>query len=74
MEVLHPERFENPNKSKPIAVTKGSTVQSTGKQGLAVRLTDKQRDFLKQAQAQGVKMTAEEYAKQLDMTGDLKND
>lgn len=71
---LHPDKFENPNKSKPIAVTKGSSASTSSKSGLASRLTETQKTFYKQAKNAGLQMSIEEYAKQLDLSGDLKND
>jgi hypothetical protein len=37
-------------------------------------LTEKQKTFFKQAVQAGVKMSIEEYAKQLEITGDLRNE
>ena len=71
--VLHPDKFENPNKAKAVTVSKGSST-SVGKVGLSGRLTDTQKQFFKQAQRAGLKMSIEDYAKQLDMTGDLKDE
>lgn len=76
IELLHPEQFTNPNKLKPAAVTKSTTTTvSTKSSSLVNRMTQSQKDFFKQAQALGgINMSIEDYAKQLDMTGDLKND
>lgn len=74
IQVLHPERFENLNKSKPVAVTKSSIARSTVSSGLESKLTDRQLNFYKSAKAAGSKMTIQDYAKQLEITGDLKND
>jgi hypothetical protein len=72
---LHEHEFENPNKAKPIAVTKSAPVSTSGsKSGLAARLTETQKQFFKSATDAGLKMSIEDYAKQLDMTGDLRND
>lgn len=72
--LLHPDEFENPNKSKPMTVSKSSTISTKSTSTLINRLTDTQKKFYRQAADSGLKMTIEEYAKQLDMTGDLKND
>lgn len=73
--LLHPDVFENPNKEKPITITKSSSVKvSKGESALVGRLTEDQKQFFKQAASAGCKMKIEEYAKQLDMTGDLRND
>jgi hypothetical protein len=71
---LHPEHFENPNKQKPMMVTKTSGTTSTKSTGLANKLTPTQRKFFEDAKYMGSKLTIEDYAKQLDITGDLKND
>jgi len=74
IEALHPEKFENPNKSKPIAVTRAGTSGTATKHAVEGRLTADQKTFFKQAVQAGVKMSIEEYAKQLEITGDLRNE
>ena len=72
---LHPEAFENPNKERPATVASGKTsVSSSAKSGLAARLSESQRDFFKKASSAGIKMSIDEYAKQLDASGDLRNE
>jgi hypothetical protein len=72
--LLHPEKFSNPNKEKAPVVSKSSMSSSSSKSGLAARLTERQVKFYNTAKSSGVSLTLEEYAKQLDMTGDLKNE
>lgn len=75
IEILHPERFENPNKSKPAAVVKATGLSSTtSTSGLESRLTERQLSFYKSAKAAGIKMTIQDYAKQLEINGDLRSD
>lgn len=69
-----PHRFENPNKSQ-VQLTTTSTVSNTisTSDSLGDRLTAQQKEFVKKARSYGSKLTNEEYAKQLELTGDLVN-
>lgn len=64
-----PSRFKNENKSLP-ALNTQSTV-GREETSLTSKLTQKQKDFLKQAKRYGSKLTEEEYAKQLELTGQI---
>lgn len=70
---LHPERFENPNKERAPSVGK-SSITSSKASSYESKLTDRQLNLLKQAQRAGSKITAEDYAKQLKMIGELKDE
>lgn len=70
---LYPHRFENEAQSKPKLVA-SSTVSGESKSSLAERLTKQQKDFVKNARRFGSKLTDEQYAKQLKMTGELQDE
>lgn len=69
---LHPDVFVNPQREKPIAITKTSTVSQNSRATLSGRLTDQQLKLYEQAKSVGISLTAEEYAKQLDLIGELR--
>lgn len=68
-----PTRFENPNINRPASV--GVSTKSKGELvGLAAKLTSRQKEFFKNAKSYGLDLTMEDYAKQLKLTGALKDD
>jgi hypothetical protein len=71
---LHPEAFANPNKERAPAVTPTKASSTGSKVSLAAKLTENQRSFFKKASDAGIKMTMEEYARQLDASGDLRHE
>jgi len=73
MKTLFPTKFSNPNKERPAAVGK-STVSSGKKLDLSSKLTDRQRQYVKQAREHGLDLSYEEYANQLKLTGDLRDE
>jgi hypothetical protein len=74
IKILFPARFENSNQSKP-AMTAKSTVSTGDKpKTLASRLSKKQREYFEAAKEYGSKLSVEEYAKQLQLTGDLRDE
>jgi hypothetical protein len=73
---LYRHRFVNENQEKPSLTTK-STVGTSGKSSedkLVGRLTERQLQFVKQARTYGSKLTNAEYARQLQVTGDLRDE
>lgn len=71
---LHPEHFENPNKEKAISITPSKPKSVSGKSDLSNKLSDTQKKFFSDAQRAGIKLTLDEYIKQLELTGALRND
>lgn len=70
---LYPHKFENPKTNKPATVATSTASENT-KSSLVSKLSKQQRDFLKAAQMYDKSFTAEEYAKQLKLTGDLRDE
>lgn len=71
---LYPHRFENPNLKKPSTVAKSTSGYSGDNKGITAKLTKRQLDYVKQAQRHGLNISVEEYAKQLKLTGDLRDE
>lgn len=71
---LYPHRFENPNQQKPSLVSKSTVSSGAAKTTLASRLTDRQLQMAKQVKQIDPNFNLEEYAKQLDSYGALKNE
>jgi len=69
-----PKRFENQYKDKPALITLSTTDRNNKKSDLIGKLTQQQKDFVKKAKKYGSKLTEEEYAKQLELTGDLRDE
>ncbi len=67
---LYPHRFENPNTNKPMAVGRSAPRSEKPK----ISLTQRQQDYFKMAQRHGSTLTLEEYAQQLRLIGELRND
>jgi hypothetical protein len=76
IKVLFPNRFENEKQlEKPKVLRSGTSGSSTGNTvGLAARLTTRQKELAAQARQYGSKMTNEQYAAQLELTGDLRDE
>jgi hypothetical protein len=74
IKVLFPKRFENLNKEKPASVATSTVASGETTKGLASRLTQRQKDFIRSAKAYGSKLTEEQYAKQLQLTGELRDE
>lgn len=72
---FYPKRFENENQDKkPLVVRSSTSTGGNASSGLADRLTAQQKDFVKKARTYGSKLTNEEYAKQLQLRGDLRDE
>lgn len=72
---LHPDKFENPNKAKSIAVTPTKPVMTKGiNADLAHKLSSTQKKFFDDAKRAGSSLTIEEYVKQLELIGAIRND
>lgn len=69
---LYPHRFENPNTKKPatVAVSSGGNT----KPDVNSKLNNRQKYFLRAAQKYGLDISADEYVKQLKLTGDLRDE
>lgn len=70
---LYPHRFENAEQSKPKLVASSTATEGKGT-NLADRLTKQQKEFVTNARRYGSKLTNEAYAKQLKMTGELRDE
>lgn len=71
---VFPKRFRNVNQDKP-ALVGGVAPQASGKaKTLADRLSSEQLAYIKKAREYGSKLTNEEYARQLQISGDLKDE
>ncbi len=70
---IYPHRFENQKQEQPAMVAK-STVSSTSKYPLENKLTESQKNLFKAAHRLDPSLKIEEYVKQLELTGRLKND
>ena len=70
---LHPDMFENSEKQKPKSVA-SSTVSSGSPSTLSSRLNERQRQFIRSAREYGSKLTEEQYANQLLLTGELQDE
>ncbi len=73
IKTIFPKRFENTNKKKPSMVAT-STVSKSTSDSLSGRLSEKQRKTFKDAKKYGLKITEEEYAKRLQLTGELRDE
>lgn len=71
---LFPQRFENQNTKKPSMVAKSTASSGIKTNDLASKLSTRQRQFVESARREGLNITAEEYAKQLKLTGELRDD
>jgi hypothetical protein len=70
-----PNRYPSEYKDRPSLVGTSTTSSKEGKKSnLTNRLTQQQKDFVRKAQEYGSKLTQEEYAKQLALTGDLRDE
>lgn len=69
-----PSRFKNENQDKPSLVSSSTARREDSKDSMISRLTKQQKDFYKQAKQYGSKLTEEQYAKQLALTGDLRDE
>lgn len=70
----YPHRFKNEKRSGVASVEGSSTSSRDVGNKLSSKLTKQQRDFVKQARVYGSKMTEESYAKQLKLTGELRDE
>jgi len=68
---LYPHRFENQNRSRPAAVGTSTTSGSASKSSLSAKMSDRQKEFAKQAKSVDPSFDIEEYAKQLELIGEL---
>jgi hypothetical protein len=66
-------RFENEKKTAPQMVSR-SSVTGGSKTSTATKLSPQQRNLFEQAKRIDSSLNIEDYARQLDLTGDLKND
>jgi len=69
-----PKRFDNQYKDKPSLVGSSTTDRNDRKSGLVGKLTKQQKEFVRKAKEYGSKLTEEEYAKQLALTGELRDE
>lgn len=72
MKERFPAHFET-KQPKPQIRSSGSSSESSGSK-LADRLTKQQKEFVTKARTYGSKLTNEEYARQLKLTGDLSDE
>lgn len=68
---LYPHRFEE-DKKPTMTIKSSGESKSISKDELSGRLTESQRKFIQTARQYGSKLSNEEYAKQLDLLGELK--
>ncbi len=71
---LYPHRFENPNTKKMITVAKSTTSSDSVKSSLAGKLTARQRQFAEMAKKVDPTFSLEQYAKELKLTGELRDE
>lgn len=71
---LYPEKFVNEAKMKPKSVASSTVSSGESPKTLANRLSSRQKQFIKQAREYGSKLTEEQYAKQLELTGELRDE
>lgn len=71
---LYPHRFENVNLKKPSMVAKSTSGGSVKAAGLAGRLTPRQQEFAKMAKRVDSSFSIEQYAKELKLTGELRDE
>lgn len=69
----YPHRFKNTKRDEVGTVGSSTTERESGK-SISSKLTSQQKNFVKQARAYGSKMTEESYAKQLKLTGELRDE
>lgn len=70
-----PGRFESQYKDKPSLVGHSTAGKESDRKAVLInKLTKQQKDFVKKARDYGSKLTEEEYAKQLVLTGDLRDE
>ena len=70
LKVEFPSRFSNPNQSNA-SLTAESTTSKNKEQDYTGLLSDRQKEFYKNAKKYGSKLTLKEYVNQLRLTGDL---
>lgn len=74
IKVLYPHRFSNENQEKKPLVARSTEGSSARSASLADRLSDHQKAFVKKAREYGGKLTNEDYARQLQTLGQLKDE
>lgn len=70
----YPHRFKNEKRDTGSMVETSTTSRESNKSDLSSKLTKQQREIVRQARRVGSKMTEESYAKQLKLTGELRDE
>ena len=71
---MFPNKFDNPATKKPAAVATSSTSAGSSKSSLESKLNSRQLQFIRDARKRGCPITIEEYANQLRLTGELRDE
>lgn len=69
-----PKKFESEYRNKPALVGTSTAGKDHNRSELASKLTKQQKEFVRKAKTYGSTLTEEEYAKQLALTGALRDE